>query len=101
VTSDQRVQALPDVPTMSEAFLPRFNSISWLGLLAPSGTPSEVVQKVADDVQALMSLDEVKARFVDLGAVPTGLGSVQFSTLIETDRVRYEKIIRDRKISAN
>ena len=45
VTSDKRVSALPDVPTLTESGLPGFNSISWIGILAPAGTPKETVDK--------------------------------------------------------
>ena len=51
VTSAQRVPALPDVPTLAESALPGFNSISWIGILAPAGTPKDIVDKIATDVR--------------------------------------------------
>ena len=100
VTSDKRVPALPDVPTMAEAALPGFNSISWLGLLAPAGTPAEIVEKISADVRAVLADDAVKARYVALGGVPRGTTPAQFAKLIEDDRKRYAKVIVDRKITA-
>ncbi|MEY2953378.1 MAG: hypothetical protein RLZZ401_1465, partial [Pseudomonadota bacterium] len=64
VTGDKRVPALPDVPTLSEKVLPGFNAISWLGLLAPAGTPKDIVEKMASDVRAILADESVKARFV-------------------------------------
>jgi tripartite-type tricarboxylate transporter receptor subunit TctC len=99
VTSDKRVSALPDVPTLAESTVPGFNSISWIGLLAPAGTPKEIVDKIAADVRDVIAIDEVRSRLIDLGAVPRAMTPAQFAQLIETDRKRYAQIIRDRKIT--
>jgi tripartite-type tricarboxylate transporter receptor subunit TctC len=101
VTSDKRVPALAEVPTLSEAALPGFNSISWLGLLAPAGTPGEIIEKIAADVRAVMADEAVSARFVALGGVPRGSTPAQFSKLIADDRERYAKVIADRKITVD
>ena len=99
VTGDQRVTALPDVPTLSESGLPGFNSISWIGLLAPSGTPKEVVEKISVDVRAVLVDVAVKRRLVDLGAVPAGDTPVQFGKLIDDDRKRYTRLINEKHIT--
>ncbi len=101
VTSDKRVPTLPDVPTLAESGLPGFNAISWLGVLAPAGTPREIVDKVANDVRTAMADDNVKARFAALGGVPRTTTPQEFAKLIATDRARYEQIIRSRKITAD
>lgn len=99
VTSGKRVPALPDVPTLSEGVLPGFNAISWLGLVAPAGTPQLIVEKIAADVRSILSEESVKARYVSLGGVPRATTPQEFSQLIVEDRRRYAQIIRDRKIS--
>jgi tripartite-type tricarboxylate transporter receptor subunit TctC len=99
VTSDKRVSALPDVPTLSEAGVPGFNSISWIGLLAPAGTPAEVADKVSADVRAVLAQDEVKKKLADLGAIPAAGTPAAFAKLIDDDRKRYAQIIQDRKIT--
>lgn len=99
VTGDKRVSALPDVPTLTESLLPGFNAISWLGLLAPAGTPPAIVEKISADVRSILSEDSVKARFVSLGGVPRATTPQEFTQLIATDKRRYAQIIRDRKIS--
>ena len=101
VTSERRVSALPDVPTLAEAAVPGFNSISWIGLLAPAGTPRDVVEKISADVREIVARDEVKDKLVQLGAVPAANTPAQFSTLIDNDRKRYAQIIKDRKITVN
>jgi tripartite-type tricarboxylate transporter receptor subunit TctC len=99
VTGDKRVPALPDVPTLSEKVLPGFNAISWLGVLAPAGTPKDIVDKIASDVRAILADESVKARFVSLGGVPRATTPQEFAQLIAEDKRRYALVIRDRKIS--
>lgn len=101
VTSDKRVSALPNVPTLAESGLKGFNSISWIGLLAPAGTPRDLVEKISADVREVVARDDVNARLVQLGAVPATTTPAQFAKLIDNDRKRYAQIIRDHKITVN
>jgi tripartite-type tricarboxylate transporter receptor subunit TctC len=101
VTGSQRVPALPEVPTLAEAALPGFNSISWIGVLAPAGTPKEIVDKVSSDVREVLASDDVKLKLIELGAVPAGTTPAQFQALIASDRKRYEQVIKDKKISVD
>nr|WP_145552460.1 tripartite tricarboxylate transporter substrate binding protein [Variovorax boronicumulans] len=99
VTGDKRVPAFPDVPTLAEKTVPGFNAISWIGLLAPAGTPQDVQDKIAADVRAVLADEAVKARFVALGGVPRATTPAEFAKLITDDRARYAQIIRSRNIT--
>jgi tripartite-type tricarboxylate transporter receptor subunit TctC len=99
VTSDKRVGALPDVPTLAETVLPGFNSISWIGLLAPGATPHDLVEKISADVREVLAADDVKGRLTELGAIPMGMTPAQFGRLIDSDRKRYTRIIKERGIT--
>jgi tripartite-type tricarboxylate transporter receptor subunit TctC len=99
VTGDKRVQALPDVPTLNEQVLPGFNAISWLGLLAPSGTPQALIEKISNDVRSIMLEESVKNRYISLGGVPRATSPQEFEKLINDDKQRYAKIIASKKIS--
>jgi tripartite-type tricarboxylate transporter receptor subunit TctC len=99
VTGDKRVPAFPEVPTLAESVAPGFNAISWIGLLAPAGTPPEVVEKIAADLRAVLADESVKARFVGLGGVPRATSPQEFARLIDDDKRRYAQIIRSRKIT--
>ena len=101
VTGARRVPALPDVPTLSEAALPGFNSISWIGLLAPAGTPKDIVERISTDMREVLAADDVKLKLIELGAVPVGNTPAQFQALIDSDRKRYAQVIRDKKISVD
>ena len=99
VTGDKRVQAFPDVPTLSEQVLPGFNAISWLGLLAPSGTPQPLIEKISNDVRSILSDEAVKNRYISLGGVPRATSPQEFEKMISEDKQRYAKIIASKKIS--
>ena len=99
VTSDKRLPALPDVPTLAEGALPGFNAISWIGMVAPAGTPQDIVDKIAADVRAVLADEAVKARFAAQGGVPRATSPQEFGKLIAADRTRYAEIIRSRKIT--
>jgi tripartite-type tricarboxylate transporter receptor subunit TctC len=101
VTSDKRVPALPEVPTLSESVLPGFNAISWIGILAPGGTPQDIVEKIAQDIRSVLADESAKARFVSLGGVPHATTPQEFAKLIAEDKRRYAQLIRSRKITTD
>jgi tripartite-type tricarboxylate transporter receptor subunit TctC len=93
VTSAQRSPLLPDVPTMAET-LPGFEIDTWWGLVAPGGTPKDVVTRLnAAFVAALQSAD-VKARFAQLMAEPAPGTPEQFAGLIQRELKRYEPVVK-------
>ena len=100
VTGDKRVPALPEVPALTEQVLPGFNAISWLGLMAPAGTPVQIIDKISADVRSILADDAVKARYVNLGGVPRATSPQELGKMIADDRQRYAQIIRSKKISA-
>ena len=99
MTGAKRVPAFPEVPTLAETVAPGFNAISWIGLLAPSGTPPDVVDRIAADLRAVLADESVKARFTGLGGVPRTTSPQEFGKLIADDRSRYAQVIRSRKIT--
>jgi len=100
VTSDKRAPTLPDVPTLAESGLAGFNTGSWIGLVAPAGTPREVIEKVARDVREVVNSPDVRQTLLDQGAIPVGGTPAEFTALIDADRKRYGQIIKDRNITA-
>jgi tripartite-type tricarboxylate transporter receptor subunit TctC len=100
-TSTTRSPALPDVPTLAESVLPDFNTGSWIGILAPAGTPAAIVEQVARDVHEVVTSPEVRDQLIAQGATPVGGTPAQFKALIDADRARYARIIKDKNISAD
>ena len=100
VTSSARSPALPDVPTLAESGVPGFNSISWIGVLAPKNTPKPIIDKISRDVQEIVASPDMTKRLIDQGATPVGGTPAQFQSLIDSETQRYRKIIVEKNISA-
>ncbi len=98
ISSKSRVSALPDVPTLEEAGVKGAESGSWLGLLAPAGTPQDIVDKISKSIQQAVAQPEVKEQLLAQGAVATSGSSADFIQLIANDRKRYARIIIDNKL---
>jgi tripartite-type tricarboxylate transporter receptor subunit TctC len=99
ITSKQRVSALPDIPTLQEAGVHGAESGSWLGLLAPSGTPKEIVDKISASLQQVLATPDVQQQLIAQGAVAKGGTQAEFVQLIADDRKRYARIILDNKLT--
>ena len=99
VTTTVRSDSMPDVPTVAESGLPGYESGSWLALLAPAGTPKDIVDKIAGDMKAVLADESTRQALIQQGAIPRSSTPAQLQTLIDNDRKRYERIIRDKHIS--
>ena len=98
VTSSARSPALPDVPTVAEAALPGYDTGSWIGLLAPAGTPQAIIDKIAADVRDIVSEPDTREKFISQGALPRAMSNAQFIALIAAEKKRYAKLIADKNI---
>ena len=92
VTGGQRMAALPGVPTVSEAALPGYDSAGWFGLIAPAGTPADVVQRLSLALRE--DLPALAPRLLAVGAVPHWLGPEDFATFIRAESSKYAALIR-------
>lgn len=93
VTSAAREPALPDVPTIAESY-PGFEIDTWWGLIAPAGTPRDVVTRLNTAFTTALRSPEAKTRFSSLMAQPVATSPEQFSELINREYLRYEKVIK-------
>jgi tripartite-type tricarboxylate transporter receptor subunit TctC len=99
VTTTARSAAMPDVPTVADSGLPGYESGSWIALLAPAGTPKDLVDKIAADVKAVLEDEPTRQALIGQGAAPRSSTPAQLAALIDADRKRYTKIISDKSIS--
>jgi tripartite-type tricarboxylate transporter receptor subunit TctC len=99
ITSKERVSAMPDVPTLQESGVTGAESGSWLGLLAPAGTPPEVVDKISRGLQQVVSAPDVQQQLLAQGAIAKTGTPQDFVQLIANDRKRYARIILDNKLT--
>jgi tripartite-type tricarboxylate transporter receptor subunit TctC len=93
VTSRERLQAMPDLPTVSEAGLPGYESSQWYGLLAPAGTPSEVLDLLNSQVANIMRTSDLKTRMTNDGLVPIGGSREQFAVHIRGEIEKWAKVV--------
>jgi len=96
VGSNHRSSEFPDVPTISESGAPGFEAKSWFGLMAPAGTPPDVIKKINQDVTRVIS----ERAFAEKYLAAQGLGSItgtpeQFAALIRAETVRWGKVVKD------
>jgi len=93
VTTAQRSNVLPDLPAMSET-LPGFEIDTWWGLVAPAGTPREVVDRLNKAFTAALQAPETKTRFGALMAEPVPTTPEQFGTFMKKELSRYEPVVK-------
>ena len=94
VTSMKRVSVLPDVPTIDET-VPGYVGEIWYGILAPAGTPPEIVAKLNSAIVAGLNTPEVKARFAKQGADVVAASPADFAAFIKTEIVKWAKVVKD------
>ncbi|HEX4326451.1 MAG TPA: tripartite tricarboxylate transporter substrate binding protein [Burkholderiales bacterium] len=94
VGSPQRIPTLPDLPTVAESGLPGFDVSLWAGVLAPAGTPKEIVDKLNAEIVRVLALPEVKKNFAEQGAEVRPSTPEQFGKLIVEEIDRLGKIAR-------
>jgi tripartite-type tricarboxylate transporter receptor subunit TctC len=96
VTSAERTQIAPDIPTVAEAGgLPGFEATIWYGLLAPAGTPMPVVRKLNAETERVLQLKDVRDRLVGMGFDPLRNSPEAFLKLIEADVAKWAKVVRE------
>ena len=94
VTNRDRFTALPDVPPLGDAGVPGYNIAAWQGVIAPGKTPKDVLNKLNASFNAVVALDDVKARMKDLGMIPIGKGDPdELKRFLDAEIVRWSKVV--------
>lgn len=101
VASDRRLPAAPELPTFIEQGIAGFTGSTWAGMLAPAGTPKDIVKRMADEVARIVRLDDVKARLEAMGTIPVGGTPEEFDSFITAETAKWGKVIRDAKVTAD
>ena len=94
VSGETRLPALPQVPTFTEAGLPGFDINIWYGVLAPAGTPKDIIDKLSSEIARILAMPDVKERLVGLGVEPLIATPDQFAAMIKADVGRFGSIIK-------
>ena len=94
ITSSKRSGLLPNLPTMSEAGIPGFETSTWYGLLAPAATPPEIVTKLNQAVNTAVKNPEVNRRLAQLGADPVVESPQEFASYLKAEIDRWAKVVK-------
>lgn len=101
VTGDTRSPALPDVPTAKEAGLPEFVIYGWQGVLAPTGTPQAVIDRVSREIAKALASPDLKTRLSSQGTEPAYLPPGEFRTYIAGEEKRWAQVIKTAKVTVD
>jgi tripartite-type tricarboxylate transporter receptor subunit TctC len=93
VTAGKRAQALPDVATIGET-VPGYEAVVWYGIVAPKGTPPEVVDTLNTAVNAVLADPKLKARLAELGGEPMPMTPAEFGKLIADETEKWAKVVK-------
>ncbi|HVJ73535.1 MAG TPA: tripartite tricarboxylate transporter substrate-binding protein, partial [Casimicrobiaceae bacterium] len=93
VTTAQRSKLVPELPTMAEAGLPGFDISTWFGLMAPAGTPPDVVARWNAEIVKALNAPDVREKMLAQGAEPAPMTPAEFATFIARERDKYAKIV--------
>ncbi len=100
VTGSSRSPLLPDVPTVAESGLPRFENTGWFGLLGPAGLPRPIVEKIYQDSARAMSDSQIKGRLFVAGMKPVLNKPEELALQMDAELKRWAQVVKNRKIKA-
>ena len=101
VSSPKRLAVLPDVPTVAESGIPGtqgFEADQWYGLVAPAGTPAEIVARLNQETNKALALEDVRMHLATEGAEPTPTTPQAFGQLIAREIPRWDKVVKAARI---
>jgi len=93
-TGTKRSELTPDVPTIAEAGVPGYEATIWLGIMAPAGTPKEIVDKLNTEINKVIALPEVKEAWAKQGAVPMQMTPAQFDKYLREDIAKWAEVVK-------
>lgn len=99
VASEKRLPALPDVPTFIEQGITGFTGSTWAGILAPAGTPPDIVRRVSSEVAQIVKLPETNRTLENMGVIPAGSSPEEFASFIHAEIRKWGDVIRTAKIT--
>lgn len=95
VTSNKRVAALPDVPTVAESGFPGFEDYTWVGVFAPSKTPTEVVQHLNSEINKILRSADFQAKLAGVGFEPVGGSTKEAADYLKAELAKWAKVVKE------
>ena len=101
ITTRQRVEAVPDLPTVAESGFPNYEAGTWTGLFAPAKTPPDVVAKIARDAAQVIRRPDVREHMTRAALIPVGSTPEEFTAMMKAESARYARLIQQLGIHAD
>lgn len=98
-TGAKRSEALPSIPTVTEAGLTGYSAVGWFGLFAPAKTPKSVVQKINQTVMFVLAQDRIRKAMLDRGSDPASGSADEFAVFLRSDQAKWSKLIKENKVA--
>jgi tripartite-type tricarboxylate transporter receptor subunit TctC len=99
-TRGKRAKGHPNVPTMDESGFPGFDATTWYGLVGPGKLPAAMAKRMNEDVNKVLAMPDVIEKLEQYGAEDGGGTAEKFSEFIRTEQVKWGKVIKDAKVTA-
>jgi len=94
VTSSRRLESLPNVPTVAESGVPGFEVVSWQGIFVPAGTPKPIIEKLHNDILAILAQPEMQERLKSLGMQPSTMSTDQVAAFQKAEVEKWAQVIK-------
>lgn len=99
VASDRRLPVLPDVPTFVEQGFKNFTGSTWAGMIAPAGTPRDILRRMSEEVTRIVRSEEMRPRLEAMGTFPGGGTPEEFDAFLASETSKWGKVIREAKVT--
>jgi tripartite-type tricarboxylate transporter receptor subunit TctC len=100
VTGIRRLALMPELPTVSEAGVPNYEVSAWVAILAPAGTPRDIVLRLNAELNKVLAMPDIRKAWTDQGAEAGGGSPERLAAHIQAERAKWGKVVRDAKIRA-
>jgi tripartite-type tricarboxylate transporter receptor subunit TctC len=100
VGAPKRSTILPDLPTIAEAGVPGYDVSNWIGMVAPAGTPADIVNKLHTEISAILDSSEFQKQLAARGAEALRMSPAEFGTYFEQEVAKWQRVVEAGKIKA-
>jgi tripartite-type tricarboxylate transporter receptor subunit TctC len=101
VTGTQRSEEMPDVPTIAEAGVPGYEAILWLGIMAPAGTPRDIVARLNSEITRILQQPDVRQGFKGIGTEAVATNPEKVDALIKSENTKWAKVVKETGVTVN
>ncbi|OGA67403.1 MAG: ABC transporter substrate-binding protein [Betaproteobacteria bacterium RIFCSPLOWO2_12_FULL_68_20] len=101
IAAAQRTTLAPEIPTAAESGLANWEALGWFGLVAPAGTPAEIIRRLSAEMTAILRMPEVRARIIATGAEPAPNTPAEFDSYIKSETGKWAKVIKQARIKVD